>query len=154
MKSFPRYAKRIQPAVYDTNINTLQIQHGCSSARSEMTRRIKDNMIRYLGAGQNPVQVEHHVSVYKAFRGLHDPNIGRLLIPAEDLDQWDEDPNGYVHLSYIRPASKRDPAQEPTSRLECSSSQVVKCPFFYTKTTHITQKIPRRVFSGGLSSYV
>lgn len=52
-------------------------------------------MIRYLAAGQKPVIVGDHIS-YKALRGLIDPHIGRLLIPAEDVPKWDINPHAYV----------------------------------------------------------
>jgi hypothetical protein len=34
----------------------------------------------------------------KALRGLNDPYTGRLLIPAEDLPEWDADPDLYVNI--------------------------------------------------------
>jgi hypothetical protein len=53
-------------------------------------------MIRYLGAGRTPVKVDAQVQ-YKALRGLNDPNIEHLLIPADDAHEWDRDPAAYVH---------------------------------------------------------
>jgi hypothetical protein len=78
------------PCVSLTNV--IQMQDGCHAARSEAIKRIKDNTIRYLTAGQRPVKVDERVR-YKPLRGLNDPDIGRLLIPAQDLHEWDRDPD-------------------------------------------------------------
>ena len=75
-----------------------QMQDGCNAARSEVIRRIKDNMAKYLRAGRVPVIINAHLE-HKALRGLNDPHIGRLIIPAEDLHEWDADPDVYVNLS-------------------------------------------------------
>jgi hypothetical protein len=67
-------------------------------ARSEAVRRIKENMPRYLAAGQRPVNVgQHWKSSDKSMRGLNDPQFGRLLIPAGDLAEWNLDPDAYVN---------------------------------------------------------
>jgi hypothetical protein len=79
----------------DTSIYIIQMQEGCNAARSEAIKRIKDNTIKYLAAGPTPINVDAHVE-HKALRGLNDRNIGRLLIHAEALHQWDEDPDAYV----------------------------------------------------------
>jgi hypothetical protein len=71
------------------------MQEGCNAARSETIKRIKDNTIRYLAAGRTPIKVDAVIE-HKALRGLNDRNIGRLLIPAEDLHEWDADPDAYV----------------------------------------------------------
>lgn len=71
------------------------MQEGVNASRSEAIKRIKDNTIRYLAAGRNPIKVDQLVE-HKALRGLNDRNIGRLLIPAEDLHEWDADPDAYV----------------------------------------------------------
>jgi hypothetical protein len=66
-------------------------------ARSETIKRIKDNMVRYLVAGQNPVLVDVHWQARgRGSSGINDPDIGRLLIPADDLPEWDADPDVYV----------------------------------------------------------
>lgn len=65
-------------------------------ARSEAIRRVKDNTIRYLAAGETPVMVDPQ-SNNKALRGLNSVEFGRLLIPAEELGEWDADPELYVH---------------------------------------------------------
>ncbi|KAF8496387.1 hypothetical protein F5888DRAFT_1634920 [Russula emetica] len=70
----------------------IQMQEGCNAARSEAIKRVKDNTIRYLAAGRTPVEVDAHLK-HKVLRGLNDPHIGRLLIPAEDLSEWDTDPD-------------------------------------------------------------
>lgn len=72
------------------------MQDGCNAARSEAIKRIKDNTIRYLAAGRTPIIVTAQVD-HKALRGLFDPKIGRLIIPAEDLKEWDADPDGYAY---------------------------------------------------------
>ena len=79
-----------------TVTNMIQMQEGCNAARSENIRRIKDNTTRYLAAGQTPVRVGEHTN-HKALRGLNDENIGRLIIPVEDLHEWDQDPDGYAY---------------------------------------------------------
>jgi hypothetical protein len=72
-------------------------------ARSEAIRRIKDNTVRYLTAGRTPIRVDPNWQVMdKALHGLNDPVIGRLLIPAEDLLEWDADPEVYVYRSIRR----------------------------------------------------
>jgi hypothetical protein len=76
-----------EPLMYDS-----QMQDGCNAARSEAIRRIKDNTVKYLGSGRTPIVVDAQVD-YKALRGLNDPNTGRLLIPADSLEEWDEDPH-------------------------------------------------------------
>jgi hypothetical protein len=81
-----------------TNDTFLQMQIGCSMARSEAIRRVKDNLVRYLASGRRPVNVDPHWHTKdKVLRGLNDPEIGRLLIPAEDLLDWDADPHAYVY---------------------------------------------------------
>ncbi|KAF8490647.1 hypothetical protein F5888DRAFT_1637981 [Russula emetica] len=70
----------------------IQMQEGCNAARSEAIKRVKDNTIRYLAAGRTPVEVDAHLE-HKVLCGLNDPHIGRLLIPAEDLSEWDVDPD-------------------------------------------------------------
>jgi hypothetical protein len=70
------------------------MQEGCSSARSDTIRRIKDNTGKYLGAGPIHVKVDYSQIQYKALRGLNDSNIGRLLIPADQLYEWDLNPEG------------------------------------------------------------
>lgn len=79
-------------------VNNIQMQEGCNAARSEAIKRIKDNTIRYLTAGRTPIKVDALVE-HKALRGLNDRNIGRLLIPAEELHEWDADPDAYVDHS-------------------------------------------------------
>jgi hypothetical protein len=37
----------------------------------------------------------------KASRGLNHQDIGRLIIPAEDLAEWDADPDAYVDISVL-----------------------------------------------------
>ena len=69
-----------------------QMQGGCSVARSESIRRIKQNIVVYLGAGRKPVQIDTQMKD-KSLRGLNHPQIGRLLVPAEHLLDWDEDPD-------------------------------------------------------------
>lgn len=76
-----------------------QIQDGCNAARSEAIKRIKDHAIRYLAAGRVPVTINAQVH-HKELRGLNDSEIGRLLIPAQEVHQWDLDPDAYVHQSY------------------------------------------------------
>jgi hypothetical protein len=70
----------------------MQIQGGCSLARSESIRRVKQNMVVYLGAGRKPVKIDTQI-MDKSLRGLNHPQIGHLLIPAEHLLKWDEDPD-------------------------------------------------------------
>lgn len=71
-------------------------------ARSEAIRRIKDNLARYLAAGGNPVLISPHLQgMDKASRGLNHQDIGRLIIPAEDLAEWDADPDAYVDISVL-----------------------------------------------------
>jgi hypothetical protein len=74
------------------------MQEGCNAARSEAIKRIKDNTIKYLKAGRTPIRVGDQVE-HKALRGLNDRDIGRLLIPADSLHEWDEDPDAYVDQS-------------------------------------------------------
>jgi hypothetical protein len=76
----------------------IQMQEGCNAARSEAIKRIKDNTIKYLAAGPTPIKVDAQVE-HKALCGLNDRNIGRLLIPAEALHEWDADPDAYVTQS-------------------------------------------------------
>lgn len=59
---------------------------------------------------------------YKALRGLNDPFIGCLLIPADGVHQWDADPDGYVHLSFLVQVSAHGscPARDPTINLGTS----------------------------------
>jgi hypothetical protein len=68
-------------------------------ARSKAIRRIKDNTVKYLAAGPRPIKVDPQIKD-KALRGFNDPNLGRLLIPAEDLHEWDVDPDAYVLRSH------------------------------------------------------
>jgi hypothetical protein len=74
------------------------MQDGCNAARSEVIKRIKENTIKYLKAGRTPITPDDQVE-HKALRSLNDRDIGRLLIPAESLHQWDEDPDAYVDQS-------------------------------------------------------
>jgi hypothetical protein len=74
------------------------MQDGCNASRSEAIKWIKDNTVKYLTAGHTPIRVDGQVE-HKALRGLNDPNIGRLLIPADTLHEWDADPNAYVDHS-------------------------------------------------------
>jgi hypothetical protein len=72
----------------------VQMQFGSNMARSEVIRRIKDNMVKYLAAGRRPVRLDPNwKSSDKALHGLNHPVIGRLLIPADDLPEWDADPD-------------------------------------------------------------
>jgi hypothetical protein len=80
----------------DAMTYVIQMQEGCNAARSEAIKRIKDNTIRYLAAGRTPIKVDAQVE-HKALRGLNDHNIGRLLIPAQDLHEWETDPDAYVN---------------------------------------------------------
>jgi len=77
-------------------MDVIQMQEGSNTACSEAIRRIKDNMIKYLAAGRTPIQVNIRQVQHKALRGLHNRNIGCLLIPAEDVHEWDADPDAYV----------------------------------------------------------
>ena len=70
------------------------MQGGCSMARSEAIRRINQNTAMYLAAGPNPVKFDPQVKD-KSLRGLNNPDIGRLFIPAKDVLKWDEDPDAY-----------------------------------------------------------
>jgi hypothetical protein len=73
---------------------TIQMQVGSNMARSEAIRRIKDNMIKYLAAGQRPLKVDPDwQSSNKALHGLNHPLIGHLIIPAANLSEWDADPD-------------------------------------------------------------
>jgi hypothetical protein len=69
------------------------MQEGSNAARSEAIRRIKDNTVRYLRAGRTPITVDDAQVQHKSLRGFNDRNIGRLLIPAESLHEWDMDPD-------------------------------------------------------------
>ncbi|KAN0128660.1 hypothetical protein V8E53_013479 [Lactarius tabidus] len=66
------------------------IQSRCHSSRAETTRRINSNLIHYLTAGPVPIQcsrLDKHASP------LNHPELGRLIIPARYLRDWDWDPN-------------------------------------------------------------
>jgi len=78
----------------DTMTIVIQMQEGCNAARSEAIKRIKENTIKYLAAGKTPIQVDVQQVQHKALRGLNERNIGRLLIPASELEDWDADPEG------------------------------------------------------------
>jgi hypothetical protein len=77
------------------------MQEGSNAARSEAIKRIKDNTAKYLRAGGTPVMVNDEQVQHKALRGFNDRNIGRLLIPADDLHEWDRDPDGYVDRFHV-----------------------------------------------------
>jgi len=72
------------------------MQAGCNMACSKAICQVKDNMIRYLVAGKNPVMVDPQ-STDKALHGLNSIEYGCLLIPANNLSEWDADPDLYVH---------------------------------------------------------
>jgi hypothetical protein len=74
----------------------IQMQDGCNAARSEIIKRIKDNTGRYLRAGRTPVEVDDTQIQHKPLRGLNNCNIGRLIIPADDVREWDLNPDSYV----------------------------------------------------------
>lgn len=74
------------------------MQGGCNAARSEALGRIKQNTFAYLAAGQKPVKIDLRARD-KSLRGLNSPEIGRLIIPAEYILDWDADPDAYVNLS-------------------------------------------------------
>jgi hypothetical protein len=68
------------------------MQGGCNTARSESINRIKQNMVMYLAAGRNPVIFDLQAKD-KSSCGLNNTHIGRLLIPAQDVLEWDVDPD-------------------------------------------------------------
>lgn len=72
------------------------MQGGCNAARSEAIRRIKLNTVAYLAAGRKPVKIDFGIKD-KSLCGLNSPELGRLLIPAEKLRDWDTDPDAYVN---------------------------------------------------------
>ena len=60
-------------------------------ARSEVIRWIKQNMVMYLAAGQNPISFDSQAKD-KLLRGLNSLVTGCLLIPAKHILEWDVDP--------------------------------------------------------------
>jgi hypothetical protein len=70
----------------------MQIQCGCNASRSEAIKRVKENTIKYLAAGQSPIILSAQIN-HKELHGLNDPIIGRLIIPVEDVEEWDQDPD-------------------------------------------------------------
>jgi hypothetical protein len=77
-------AVRIAHTPHSALIYVVQMQRGCSVARSEAIRRIKQSKFDYLAAGQKPVKIDSQIRD-KSLHGLNHPEIGRLLIPAEYL---------------------------------------------------------------------
>jgi hypothetical protein len=128
-----------------------QMQVGCNTARSETIKRIKDNMVRYLAAGQNPVMVKVHWQARgKRMIGINDPDVSRLLIPAEDLQEWDEDPELYVNVvTSLCDCANNRVCAAPGLRLTTATSLTKgrTCQCSCTKTTHTIQMSPRRAFS-------
>jgi len=49
--------------------------------------------MKYLTAGPKPIKIDSQIKD-KGLRGLHDHKFGRLLIPADDIKEWDMDLNG------------------------------------------------------------
>ncbi len=81
-----------------THAYVTQMQDGCNAARSDAIKRIKEHTISYLASGRMPIKVDPQVK-HKVLRGLTDHDIGRLLIPAEDLEDWDADRDAYIYRS-------------------------------------------------------
>lgn len=71
------------------------MQEGYNAARSNAFKHIKDNTVNYLASGPKPIKVDAHIK-HKGLHGLNDPNIGRLIIPAKELHEWDTDPDAYI----------------------------------------------------------
>jgi hypothetical protein len=63
------------------------MQESCNAARSDTIKRIKDNTTAYLNAGQTPIIVDEVQIREKPLRGFNNPEIGRLLVPAEDVHE-------------------------------------------------------------------
>ena len=135
----------------------IQMQDGCNSARSEAIKRIKDNTVKYLAAGRTPIAVNEAQVRHKTLRGLNDRAIGRLLIPADDLHEWDMDPDAYVHLPHTilnlsLIAHVHDTGPELTIYLGCSPFGGRPCLRSYTRIIRTITKTPRKVFSEEPSS--
>ncbi len=69
------------------------MQVGCNMAWSKAIRHVKENTMKYLTAGPKPIKIDSQIKD-KGLRGLHDHKFGRLLIPADDIKEWDMDLNG------------------------------------------------------------
>jgi hypothetical protein len=76
-------------------ISIIQIQKGCNAARSDTFKRINQFTEKYLNSGTSPIRCNAG-SAEKSSRGLNHPQIGRLIIPAVFVAEWDEDPELYV----------------------------------------------------------
>lgn len=71
------------------------MQKGCNSARSEAVKRINQFTDKYLDSGTRPIKCDAR-TMAKTYRGLNHPQIGRLIIPAEHVVEWDENTVRYV----------------------------------------------------------
>ena len=79
-----------------TGLKTIiQIQRGCNNARSDTFKRVNQFTEKYLNSGSSPVQCDAR-AMAKPSRGLNHPQLGRLIIPAAYVSDWDEDPERYV----------------------------------------------------------
>ena len=72
-------------------ISIVQIQKGCNAARSDTFKRINQLTGRYLNSGTRPIHLNKKI-VEKGLHGLNHPQIGRLIIPAKHVAEWDDDP--------------------------------------------------------------
>jgi hypothetical protein len=129
---------------HDVLTYVIQMQGGCNTARSETIRRIKLNIIVYLGAGQNPIKIN---SQDKSWCGLNNPVIGRLLIPAKYVTSWDADTDACVNRFLQLSANMTFPARGMRSTLGPSKYRGRICPFSYTTTIHTNPTTLRRAFS-------
>ena len=71
------------------------MQKGCSTARSDTFKRVNQFTYKYLNSGTRPIQCDAG-GMRKTSRGLNHPQIGRLIIPAKKVAEWDENPERYV----------------------------------------------------------
>lgn len=76
------------------------MQKGCNAARSDTFKRINQFTDRYLNLGTKPIICNAGTTV-KMSRGLNHPQIGRLIIPAEQVAEWDEDPERYIFWFFM-----------------------------------------------------
>ena len=65
------------------------MQRGCSTAHSETFKRVNQFMDKYLNSGNRPILCDAR-TIGKTSRGLNHPQIGRLIIPAAYVAEWDK----------------------------------------------------------------
>lgn len=63
-------------------MDIMQMQGACNMAHSKAIRCIKQNIVRYLEAGQVPIKLDTQARD-KSLHSLNNPITGQLLIPAE-----------------------------------------------------------------------